>query len=354
MKRITCLFGMMLLATAATLASPMAAVAGMRLEDICRIKGQEENTLHGLGIVVGLKGTGDGGDFAPMVRSLAMAMQLMGNPIGQGELRNAKNCALVTVSATIPAEGARQGDQIDCQVSSIGSAKSLAGGRLFTAPLQGPNPESDRVYAFAEGAIVLDDQFNPLNGTIKNGCRLEEEFFNVFSKGDRITLVIDRNLAGFQVAQEIAFTLQDQLKFQLQSEPGKEVQVARAINQGNVEVLIPPAYREDPVDWIAQVLAVEIRDAPVDARVVINQKTNAIAVDGDVEIGAALVAVEGITVQAGFPNLPSPFAAVGPKTAKLDDLIKALNAVKVPPAEIIQIIRVLDRSGNIKGQVIFE
>jgi len=345
---------MVILAWVLLAVAPAAASAGMRLEDICRIKGQEENTLHGLGIVVGLKGTGDGGDFAPMIRSLAMAMQLMGNPIGQGELRNAKNCALVTVTATIPAEGARQGDRIDCHVSSIGSAKSLAGGRLFSAPLQGPDVNSDRVYAFAEGALILDDPLNPVNGTIKNGCQLEEEFFNVFSKGDKITLVIDRNLAGFQVAQEIAFTLQDQLKFQLQTEPGKEVQVARAINQGNVEVLIPPAYRDDPVDWIAQVLAVEIRDAPVDARVVINEKTGAIAVDGDVEIGAALVAVEGITVQAGFPNLPSPFAAVGPKTAKLDDLIKALNAVRVPPAEIIQIIRVLDRSGNIKGQVIFE
>ena len=31
----------------------------LRLRDICRLKGQEENTLQGLGLVVGLKGTGD-------------------------------------------------------------------------------------------------------------------------------------------------------------------------------------------------------------------------------------------------------------------------------------------------------
>ena len=30
------------------------------LKNICRVKGQEENTLQGLGLVVGLKGTGDG------------------------------------------------------------------------------------------------------------------------------------------------------------------------------------------------------------------------------------------------------------------------------------------------------
>ena len=56
----------------------------LRIRDICRIKGQEENTLQGLGLVVGLNGTGDGGNFMPAIRSLATAMQLMGNPIGKG------------------------------------------------------------------------------------------------------------------------------------------------------------------------------------------------------------------------------------------------------------------------------
>ncbi len=124
------------------------------LSSICRIKGQEENTLQGLGLVVGLNGTGDGGDFLPTIRSLATAMQLMGNPIGKGgplELKNAKNIALVMVTAKVPAAGARQGDRVDCTVSSIGAAKSLEGGQLFLTPLQGPQVDRPRVYAFAEG-----------------------------------------------------------------------------------------------------------------------------------------------------------------------------------------------------------
>jgi len=91
------------------------------LKSICRVKGQEENTLHGLGIVVGLNGTGDGGNFLPTIRSLAIAMELMGTPIGENgaaELKDAKNVALVTVTATVPAAGARQGDKTDCVVSS--------------------------------------------------------------------------------------------------------------------------------------------------------------------------------------------------------------------------------------------
>src|ERR1700674_1745672 len=53
------------------------------LKNICHVKGQEENTLQGLGLVVGLKGTGDNANSLPTVRSLARAIQLMGSPVGK-------------------------------------------------------------------------------------------------------------------------------------------------------------------------------------------------------------------------------------------------------------------------------
>src|SRR5688500_16854615 len=79
---------------------------GTLLKNICRVKGQEENTLQGLGLVVGLKGTGDGGSFLPAMRSLAQTMERMGLPLGEAglrELKEAKNVALVSVTATVPA-----------------------------------------------------------------------------------------------------------------------------------------------------------------------------------------------------------------------------------------------------------
>ena len=75
------------------------------LKSICRLKGQEENTLQGLGIVVGLKGTGDGSSFLPTLRSLEKVMKVMGEPLGRksiDEIKDTKNVALVTVTATIP------------------------------------------------------------------------------------------------------------------------------------------------------------------------------------------------------------------------------------------------------------
>src|SRR6186997_146331 len=81
------------------------ANAEFRIRDTCRVKGQEENILQGMGIVAGLKGTGDG-DSKPTQRALAQMMEAMGNRIGSGprgamleELKNAKNVALVFVTA---------------------------------------------------------------------------------------------------------------------------------------------------------------------------------------------------------------------------------------------------------------
>ena len=133
--------------------------AELRIRDICRVKGQEENTLHGLGLVVGLNGTGDAD--APTTRALAQMMNLLGTPLGSdpngnamlAELQDAQNVASVYVTVTVPAEGGRQGGQLNCTVNAI-SAKSLEGGYLVPTALLGPRPGDRRVYALAQGPIV--------------------------------------------------------------------------------------------------------------------------------------------------------------------------------------------------------
>src|SRR5438105_4046737 len=102
------------------LALDRAAFAQVRLADISRIKGQEDNELIGTGLVVGLPGTGDGGNVLPSIRALANMLDRMGHPLPEGlkELKQCKNVALVEVRATIPASGSREGNRIDCVVSS--------------------------------------------------------------------------------------------------------------------------------------------------------------------------------------------------------------------------------------------
>ena len=337
------------------LAGASVAEGRTMLKSICRVKGQEENTLQGLGIVVGLGGTGDGANFLPTIRSLATAMQLMGNPVGPNgaaELKDAKNVALVMVTATVPAAGARQGDKIDCVVSSVGSAKSLAGGRLFLTPLLGPDPQNPRVYALADGPITLEDSGRPTTGRIHGGCRLEEDFFNVFVKDGKITLVLDPNHAGFQVAQEVTELINSQLSFQSSGTP-----LAKALNQVCVEVAVPPQYTEDPVLFVSQVLSLPIVEMPVGARVVIHERTGSIVISGDVEIGPVIVTHKNVVIEAGNPPAPGQFVSIDssdPQGTKLKSLVEALNAVRVTNEDVIDIIKGLARNGKLNAELIIE
>ena len=336
--------------------TPAPAEARILLKNICRVKGQEENSLHGLGLVVGLKGTGDGGDFLPTIRSLAIALQLMGSPLGKMgavELKDTKNVALVMVTATIPSAGARQGDKLDCVVSSIGSSKSLNGGTLFSTPLQGPQVGNPRVYAFAQGQLHIDDPKAPTSAKIHHGCRLEEDFYNVFAKDGKITLVLDKNHADFQVAQDTAELINSQLNYQ-----NSDGYLARALNQVNIEVTIPPQYREDPVLFISQVLSLPTLDPQPEARVVVNERTGSVVISGDVEIGAVVVTHKNIVIETGTPGTASNrFVAVDSDRtapAKLKGLVEALNAVKAPTEDVIDIIKSIERNGKLHGSLIIE
>jgi flagellar P-ring protein FlgI len=355
MNRILIPILIIALALSTSLTSPTAR-AETTIKSICRVKGQEENTLQGLGIVVGLKGTGDGASFLPTIRSLSKIMTVMGEPLGKAgmaELKDTKNVALVTVTATIPAAGARQGDQLDCSISSIGSAKSLAGGRLFLTALVGPDRNNPRIYAFSEGAISLDDTALPTTGKVFKGCRLESDFFNMFSKDGKITLVLDRNHADFQVAQDVADQINNQLSFQTGG-----ATVAKALNQVNVEVVIPAQYKDDPVPFISQVINLPMPEMQTGARVVINERSGSIVMSGNVEIGAVVVTHKNIVIETGNPVASgNSFVQLDPgntSKAKLKALVEALNAIHVATPDIIDIIKGLDRNGKLHAQLIIE
>ncbi len=348
----------------ATQAQAGTLYSGLRLtlKSICRIKGQEENTIQGLGVIVGLKGTGDSSTYLPTIRSVAKIMSIMGtSPAANAlvDLKDTKNVALVLVAATIPAAGARQGDKIDCVVSSIGSAKSLAGGRLFLTPLIGPDPRHPRVYAFAEGPITMENKDMPNTGRIHEGCRLEEEFFHAFTKDNRITLVLDQNHADFQVAQDIA----DLINSQMSKQVSNYAPLAHAFNQGNIVVEIPAQYREDPVSFVSQVLALPIMEPRTVPRVVINERTGTIVISGDVEIGSVAITHKNLAIEAGGPgtaysgSAARPFVGVDPvdpTSPRLKALVEALNAVHAPTEDIIEIIKGLDRDGKLHAPLVIE
>src|SRR5947208_12868450 len=153
---------------------PATPTFAVKVADITRIGGQRTNVLTGLGLVYGLKGTGDGGDFQPAIRPLAAMLTKFADPTAVADLAKAQNVALVSVIATVPATGVRDGDHLDVHVMSVGAATSLHGGRLFVCPMRGPmrrgGKEERGIDALSEGAVDTEDPASPGVGLVKGGC----------------------------------------------------------------------------------------------------------------------------------------------------------------------------------------
>jgi flagellar P-ring protein precursor FlgI len=293
-------------------------------------------------------------------------MELMNAPVGlpEGrgrgglfELKNTKNVALVWVTVTVPAAGARRGDKLDCTVSGI-SAKSLEGGRLTFAALQGPDLRDPRIYALAEGRIHLDDPTALLDGVVDGGARMEENIMNAFQQNGIVTLVLDKHHADFQIATAVASAINSQLGYSGSSEiQSKHAEIATPLDPVNILVRIPNQYREVPVEFVAQVLDLPIYELQTDARVVINQRAQSIVISGDIEIGAVVVTHKNVTINTDAETPVTTFVPLDQEqtnTARLRTLVETLNAVRVPTSDIIEIIKGIDRNGKLHGKLIIE
>lgn len=363
---IGCVIGLMI-------AGATSAPAGnLKLGDLCRLKGQEVNTLQGLGLVVGLRGTGDG-DAAPTSRALSRMMQLMGGPmaldasgsLNLNDVSDAKNVAMVFVTATLPAVGSQQGDQLDVTVNAI-SAKSLDGGYLMLTPMLGPRADNPTVYAMAQGRLTLTPDTPLTTATIQGGLKMETSVKASYIKDSKITLIIDRDFAGFgtafRVEEEInnltSWTLGGGGPSRLNSSATDRIEPtdshAKAIDQLHVEVMVPPLYRDNPIKFIWLILDIPIQLDERGKRVVINETDGIVVIGDDVEIAPVLVTHRNLRIEAGGAGGFVELAPDGtPEAAKLKSLADALGALDVPTEDLIAIIKTLKAKGDLYGEVIF-
>ena len=97
---------------------------GERIKDIVDIQGLRGNPLTGIGIVIGLTGTGD---------TTLLSRQMLTNMLRDSGLvllpsdLTGGNISVVCVTAEL-GPFSREGSRIDVDVSSIGDTKSLQGG----------------------------------------------------------------------------------------------------------------------------------------------------------------------------------------------------------------------------------
>jgi flagellar P-ring protein precursor FlgI len=349
-----------LIATMLVLTHTASAV---KVADITRISGQRTNVLTGFGLVVGLRGTGDGGNYLPAIRPLAAMLGKLGDPATVTELANASNVALVSLTATVPQDGARSGDKLDVFVTSIGASPSLRGGRLYVCPLLGPTGQlapDGLPFALAEGPIILEDPTTPTVGRVKAGATMEFDLPAKYIEHGQFTLVIEDPTASWTTSSTIAKVIND-------AEGTNGETIAVAADPKNVVVTIPAIEREHPDSFISRVQRLPVPIIPTEARVLINERTGTMIVTGDVEISPVVISHKGMTISTINPApVPTPRNPIVTTTdvlaldttntggAKLQELLNALDQLKVPAEDRITIVKELYRTGKLHAKLIVE
>jgi flagellar P-ring protein precursor FlgI len=362
-----------------------------RLKDIVDIEGVRGNYLIGYGLVVGLKGTGDGVLSKFTVQSVVNMLERFGIKVPKEQII-LKNVAAVLVTAYLP-PFAMPGQRIDVEVSSLGDAKSLQGGTLLLTPLLGPD---GKVYALAQGPVSLGgfaaegagarmQTAHPTAGKIPNGAIVErpveeglkfnglpkgtpEEIEKIIKKGEmdlqpRITLSLKE--PDFSTAYKIAEAINIYLKGNY----------AQPKDNRNIELLIPPSYREKEIKLLAELENIEIStDTP--AKVIIDERTGTVVIGENVRISKVAIAHGNISIQVKeYPEVyqPYPFSpgetVVVPRTeieakekkakvvileegATLGELVRALNAVGATATELISILQAIKAAGALQAELI--
>ena len=133
-----------------------------------------------------------------------------------------------------------------------------------------------------------------------------------------------------------------------------------------------PEYElRNPAGFIADVMQiyVDAENVKTEARVVINERTGTIIVTGDVEVAPVIISHKDMTITTvvrpeGLPQVEQEIERrqddwVGFDPGKrggmkLADLLSAFNQLKVGSDDRIAIIKEIERSGKLLGQLILE
>lgn len=339
----------------------------VRIKDIARFRGVRSNQLQGIGLIVGLQGTGD-------TKNTPFTATLLANAMNEKTIVDArqlkpKNVAVVFVTAELPAF-ASPGNRIDATVTSAGDATSLQGGYLLRTALYSA-ASNEIAYAVAMGPISIGG-FN----VGSSGSTVQKNHSTVGKLPELATveqavetqivfsgkLFLELSDADFTTAQRMA----DKIR---QEHPEYEPQ---PVDAGTIQLILPAG--KTAVKAMSEIEAVRFYSDTA-ASVVINENTGTIVMGGNVRIGPAVVAKGSLTVKiesdviisqpnplsfghtvaAGVSNVQAQedtaqVAVMGPTTT-VADLAVIFAALKVSAQDMIAILEALRAQGALKARI---
>jgi flagellar P-ring protein precursor FlgI len=364
---------------ATLLISGLTSAFADRLKDLTSIAGVRSNQLVGYGIVVGLAGSGDGGN-----GSTKQSLQSMVSQFGLvTDVANitASNAAAVMVTAEMPAF-VKTGQRLDVTISAIGGAKSLRGGTLLMTPLLGADGET---YAVAQGNLAVgglgvtgNDGSSltvniPTVGRIPGGASVERMVETPFQTLDNI--ILNLHQSDFSTSIKVADAINEVFG------PA----VAIPLDSSSIKVRAP----SDPgqkVSFVSLLQDIEVDPARPAAKVIVNARSGTIVIGGDVRVTPAVVTHGSLTVkvkedkqvikddptvtttEAGATVIPGGETTVDDTTleveeetarafvfdtgVELSDIVDAINAVGAGASDLVEILTALREAGALRAEII--
>jgi flagellar P-ring protein precursor FlgI len=351
--------------------SAAAQGGGVEIGSIATVIGVHAHPLVGYGLVTGLAGTGDTGQAVYTTQSIANMLARFGVRIPPGTRFDIGNVAAVMVTGDLPAF-APEGSRFAVTVSSMGNAKSLQGGVLLETPLE---DAQGHVHAVAQGPLSI------------GGVNAQQAGSQVQINHPTVGLMPDGGLVVDPVEDALTVDGHGVIRLALRTpDYATADEVARAISMAGlgqaaaqdastVAVVPSEGDRAHLAAWLGRVLRLRVTPhAP--ARVVLNERTGTIVAGGDVYLLPAAVAHGSIkvvirnTTQVSQPGPLSGGATVVVPNAQisvqqgaspvvlvqgaatLGDLVAALNALGVPPRDLIAIIEALKEAGALQAELV--
>ncbi len=341
----------------------------VRLKDIARFRGIRSQQLKGIGLVIGLAGTGDTKKSAVTRELFANYLKDLGIKIDANEVDN-KNVAAVMITAELPPFSA-SGQYLDISVETIGDAKSLVGGTLVQSFLYLVG-DKENVYAAAQGQVTVggydvsgggssSSKGHVTAGTVPSGAIVEKSLPAKFVFENRMYLDLDE--PDITTAQRVATKLKDTFPQFL----------AHADNAGTISMTLPEGV--SPIQAFSQIEQVRVM-SDAQATIVIDEKTGTIVFGANVKVGPAAIAQGSLNVRidtvfdVSQPRplsngqtviVPTSTISVDEKTAQIatvapnttvQDLAKMFQALQLKPKDIISILRALRTQGALKARII--
>jgi len=352
----------------------LAAADEVRIKDLGRFSGVRDNALVGYGIVTGLGGSGDSPRSEVTRQALRNVLGRLGSNIPADQIQS-RNVAAVIVTATLP-PSSNTGDRIDITISSIGDARSLAGGTLLMTPLTGPD---QKIYALAQGPVIAAGYRFESNYSLR---QRNQTTTVALAGGATVETPVRAQLVGRDgelifVLRDADFTTADRIAAGINGALGTGIAKVRGADSVAIDAR---AAGGDVNALVARIEHIAVTPDSL-ARVVINERSGTVVAGGGVQISSVVISQGDIRISVDIDNQasqPYGFAGYAPgvgslivTNTRLDvnegrdavvrfpnttvaDLVEGLARVKVDTRGIISILQSMKAAGALHADIVVQ